>query len=318
MKHVIILCGVLASLLAAGATDQLRPLDQAIQKLLALPPMSESLLPNYVAAKAVVERLGSEDEIRAALWKILDDETQVSERRRAFEELYHYKVPVKDRAAWVRRNLDGLLLGDKALLSDALVVLGQAIKESDAQLLRDAAGRLPAGNETEKKSLLAIAEDVPERIRFRLEGEAYTREMDERVARGDRSPEVLHWIKRKEDDQKALEIEQKFKKAIMAGTSFEEAYKAARKAALEGSSPKPSEPPQPGKSSSSSEGVPSKKSQTSAPAQVESLGQSKPNSTDSAHETSSQGWLPWLVLIFAAAIGAAWLFLRKGSDRGHG
>lgn len=319
MKPVIILCGVFASLLAAGAADNAQTLNQAVQKLVAVPdpPFGAplSVHAEYNAAWIAVTRLGSDDEIRAALWKILNDESQVSNWQQAFHQLFNYgavtQVLMKDSAAWVRRNLDRLLLGDRAMLSAALVVLNATIEESDAQLFRDAAGRLPAGNETEKKRLLAMAEGVPERISYRLLGEAYTRDMNERLARGDRSPEVLGWnkrrIEREEEDQKNLEVKRKFIKAIRAGASPEEAGKAA----LEGLSLKSSEPPQPGKSSSSSGVVPSKKPQASAPAQGESPGQSKSNSTDSAHETSSQGWLTWLVLAFAAAIGAAWLFLRK-------
>lgn len=209
-------------------------LDKAVQKLLAIPSLGTDLprhpLGEVDLAVEAVDRLGSDDEIRAALWKVLNDDSQGKLWRRALEEIFSYQIPSGVLANWVREHLDRLLFEDDSTLSYAMRVLRSNMEETDAQLLESAAGKLPSESDSKKRILLSMAERVPETVKSKLEGQARTRELDGLAAKGDRSTDVLNWIKKKEENQRLVELRRRYKDAFKAGASAADARKAALEA----------------------------------------------------------------------------------------
>ncbi len=217
MKVFLIIVGTVLPLLLYGGGDPNRVKD-ALKRVLSEPQVDflapDELKKPLLIAEQALDEEGSDDQIRFALAEILGDPKEASLWIRALRRSQMSGVPSETLTDWVREHLGWVLSQNDLTLSQALSVLKTYAKPSDADMLKRAAAGLPEANTSRKDALLIVAADIPFLVTQREQGMARARELEEKAAAGDRSPEVLLWIERRDEKIAQLEGRRKYKQQL--------------------------------------------------------------------------------------------------------
>jgi hypothetical protein len=130
-----------------------------------------------------VAKLGTHDDIRAAIWLVLNDKARMDDWTNALLLGRNYKMPKDEILDWIRRNLELIVerapVGMFGVLEDYLILGNLA----DAQRLQSLTDKLPANQ-------IRRAEAIRTRAKSIIECMEFNKQFDKTGANEDRPTEI--------------------------------------------------------------------------------------------------------------------------------
>ena len=220
MRLTFVIGALTATAMIIQAGAEKHTLKELLKRVLADPKVY-SLVPDnpndpYRRAREALDAVGSDDEIRTTLTEILSESNESTLWITALRESQARGVPSEVLADWVRQHIAWVSNQNDFSLSEALSVLKTHANPTDAELLRQVAAGLPDSSTRRKDALLFVATDIPFLVKQREDGDVRARELEQKAAAGDRSPEVQLWLDRKKEELAQQEGRKKYRQQLEA------------------------------------------------------------------------------------------------------